>query len=71
MRDLDVPIAPRTLSDILAQGLDTISHDVVQTIQPLLPHGSYMVAMLEITPTYVKRAERVSSIGPGIDYYWW
>lgn len=71
VRNADLPIAPSTLSAMLRKGLDSVSKDLVRTIRPVLPRGTYMAALVETLPTYVERAERVSSMEPHADYYWW
>lgn len=61
--DANLPIAPSELSALLRSGLDDIHPDIVATIAPILPKGSYYFSLLNVQPALIKFR--------GPEYYLW
>lgn len=71
VQNLDVPLAPKELSTQFAEGVQTVSTELIQTVTPLLPKGEYIVGLIETLPIHLKQAQRPLSIGCHADYFWW
>jgi hypothetical protein len=70
VRQDNLPITPRQLSDRFQNGLEKISQEEIDTIAVLLPKGEYRVGLLEVTPRIMTRENRDRTVSCEADYYW-
>ena len=71
IQNQEVPLAADELSARLAEGVQDISNDLLQTVVPLLPKGKYIVGVIELRPTRLDPAQRPRFVGCHADYFWW
>jgi len=59
MATVDLPLAPRELANQLREGLDSLPHEVIDTISVILPDRRYIASLLTIEPLHFPAAHRL------------
>lgn len=66
-------MTPRQLSDNLENGIETVSQEIMDTVSALLPRGEYIVSIIQMRPSLVRK--KMSPLMMGVfcesDYCWW
>jgi hypothetical protein len=57
LRGVEPPIAPQHLAGLLEDGLQDLSHEIIDTVSLLIPSGEYLVGLLNMSPRLVKPAQ--------------
>jgi hypothetical protein len=68
--DINLPLAPGQLSDVLAKGISSISEEIEETVLTLLPMGNYLAGIIEIEPVYITHERSGMNVSCNADYFW-